>query len=88
MDETLNIWLHDYHSTHGTAVGQIGRSQKEVRRKETWLLTYPPGAPDGFEETTIHCSSFAIRIEFPNHRIGTSRYVENLRACEKVPGSS
>lgn len=80
MDETLNIWLHDYHSTHGTAVGQNGRNQKEVRTKETWLLAYPPGAPDGFEETTIHCSSLAIRIEFPNHRVGTSRYVENLRA--------
>ena len=82
MDETLNIWLHDYHSTHGTAVGQKGQNQKEVRRKETWLLAYPPGAPDGFEETTIHCSSLAIRIEFPNHA-GTPRYVENLRAFVK-----
>ena len=80
MDTALNIWLHDYRSTHGTAVGQNGLNQKEVRRKETWLLAYPPGAPDGFEETTIHCSSLAIRIEFPNHRAGTPRYVENLRA--------
>jgi len=83
VDKTLNIWLHDYHSTHGTAVGQNGRNQKEVRRKETWLLAYPPGAPDEFEETTIHCSSLAIRIEFPNHRAGTSRYVKNLRAFVK-----
>ncbi|KAK5071413.1 hypothetical protein LTR70_010563 [Exophiala xenobiotica] len=62
VDETLNIWLHDYHSTHGTAVGQNGLNQKEVRRKET---------------------SLAIRIEFPNHRAGTPRYVENLRAFVK-----
>ncbi|GAB1311976.1 hypothetical protein MFIFM68171_02186 [Madurella fahalii] len=63
-------------------LGTAGRreSAKEVRRKETWLLAYPPGASDGFEETTIHCSSLAIRIEFPNHRIGAPRYVENLRA--------
>lgn len=44
---------------------------------------YPPGAPDGFEETTIHCSSLAVRIEFPNHRAGASHYVENLRAFVK-----
>ncbi|KAK0335642.1 hypothetical protein LTR94_011897 [Friedmanniomyces endolithicus] len=80
VDETLNIWLHDYHSTHGTAVGQNGLNQKEVRRKETWLLAYPPGAPDGFEETTIHCSNLAVKFEFPNHRAGTSHHVENLRA--------
>ena len=79
MDKTLNIWLHDYHSTHGTAVDQNGQNQKEVRRKETWLLAYPPSAPDKFEETTIYCSGLAIRIEFPNHRAGTTRYVKNLR---------
>jgi len=83
VDEALNIWLHDYNSTHGTAVGQNGQNQTEVRRKETWLLAYPPDAPDRFEETTIHCSSLAIRIEFPNHRAGTLRYVENLRAFVK-----
>ena len=83
MDETLNVWLHDYHSTHGTAVGQNGLNQKEVRRKETWLLVYSLGDSDGFEETTIHCSSLIIRIEFPNHRAGTSRYVENLQAFVK-----
>ncbi|KAL9039365.1 MAG: hypothetical protein Q9180_002573 [Flavoplaca navasiana] len=83
VDEALNIWLHDYRSTHGTAVGQNGQNQKEVRRKDTWLLAYPPGAPDGFEETTIHCSSLAIRIELPNHGAGSPRYVENLRAFVK-----
>ncbi len=83
MDETQNIWLHDYHSMHGTAVDQNGLNQKEVRRKETWLLAYSPGASDGFEETTIHCSNLIIRIEFPKHRAGTPRYVENLRVFVK-----
>jgi hypothetical protein len=53
-----------------------------VRRKETWLLAYPPDAPNEFKETMIHCSSLAIRIEFPN-RAGTPRYVKNLRAFVK-----
>ncbi|KAF2006473.1 hypothetical protein P154DRAFT_422063, partial [Amniculicola lignicola CBS 123094] len=80
----LSIWLHDYHSTHGTAVGQNGQNQKEVRRKETWLLAYPPSAPDGFEEMTIHCSSLAIRIEFPNHRTGAPDY-PSTQAPSKAP---
>lgn len=83
MDESLNIWLHDYHSAHGTAVDQNSLNQKEVRRKETWLLAFSPGASDGFKNTTIHCSGLGIRIEFLNHNVETSRYVENLRAFVK-----
>lgn len=83
MDEALHIWLHDYESTHGTAVGQNGQNQTEARRKETWILAYAPGAPNEIEERTIHCSSLAIRIEFPNHAAAPPRYVENLRAFVK-----
>ena len=84
MNETLHIWLHDYYSTYGTAVGQNGMSQEEVRRKETWLLAFPPGAANNiFKETTIHCSSLVLKIEFPNQRAETPRYVENLRAFVK-----
>jgi hypothetical protein len=83
VDKAFHIWLHDYNSTHGTAVGQNGQNQTEVRRKETWLLAYPPDTPDGFEKTTIHCSSLAIKIEFLNHRAGKPRYVENLQAFVK-----
>ncbi|KAF2007836.1 kinase-like protein [Amniculicola lignicola CBS 123094] len=88
VDDNLNIWLHDYHSTHGTAVGQNGKNQNDVRRKETWLMAYPPGAPGGFQDMTINCGSLAIMIEFPNHRDGAPSYVENLRAfvekCQKA----
>ena len=83
MDEALHIWLHDYESTHGTAVGQNGKNQAEIRRKETWILGYAPGTPDEFEEMTIHCSSLGVRIEFPNHASAPPRYVENLRAFVK-----
>ena len=83
MDEALHIWLHDYESTHGTAVGQNGQNQTEVRRKQTWILAYAPGIADEFEERTIHCGSLAIKIEFPNHTEASARYVENLRAFVK-----
>ncbi|KAF3768260.1 hypothetical protein M406DRAFT_251247, partial [Cryphonectria parasitica EP155] len=72
------IWLHDYESTHGTAVGQNGQNQTEVRRKETWILAYSPGSRDVFEERTIHCASLAIKIEFPNHEMAPSRYALGL----------
>lgn len=83
IDEALCIWLHGYDLTHGTAVGQNGQNQMEVRRKETWILAYAPGTPDEFEERTIHCSSLAFRIEFPNHAAPTSGYIENLQAFVK-----
>lgn len=83
MDEALNIWLHDYHFTHGTAVGHDDENHKEIRKKETWLLAYSFRAPENFEKTTIHCSKLIIRIEFLNHRAGNSPYIENLRAFVK-----
>lgn len=88
VDEALHIWLYDYESTHGTAVSQNGQNQTEVRKKETWILAYRLGSPDEFEARTIHCSSLAIRIEFPNHTAAPPRYVKNLRAfvqkCQEV----
>ena len=35
VDDKLCVWLHDYHSTHGTAVGHDHQNEREVRRKET-----------------------------------------------------
>ena len=46
-------------------------------------MAYAPGAPDQFEEITVHCGSLAVRVEFPNHAAGTLRYVENLWAFIK-----
>jgi hypothetical protein len=75
--------LHDYYSTHGTAVGSNGQNQKEVRRKETWILTFEPGTRNRFGEITIHSSSLTTKIEFPNYAAVHPRYVENLRAFVK-----
>lgn len=70
-------------SAHGTAVGQNGQNQTQVRRKETWILAYTPSIADEFEVRTIHCGSLAIKIEFSNHSDAFARYVENLRAFVK-----
>ena len=34
-DDEHCIWLHDYHSTHGTAVGYNGQKDNELRRNHT-----------------------------------------------------
>ena len=90
VDDDLCIWLHDYHSTHGTAVGYSGQNRDEVRKKETWILAYQPGTPNEFGEITIHSGGLAVKIEFPNHLVAEPRYIENLRVfvnqCrEEVP---
>jgi hypothetical protein len=41
-DDEHSIWLHDYHSSHGTAVGYDEQMQDDVRRKETWIMSYGP----------------------------------------------
>ncbi|KAL9118861.1 MAG: hypothetical protein Q9187_004583 [Circinaria calcarea] len=61
-------------------VGYKGQNQKEVRKKETWILTYEPGVPNPFGDITIHLGGLAIKIEFPNHAAADPQYVDNLRA--------
>lgn len=80
MDDDLCIWLHDYHSTHGTAVGYNGQAQKEVVKRETWILAYGPGTRNPFGEITIHSGGLVVKIEFPNHAAADPKYIENLRA--------
>lgn len=88
MNKALNIWLHDYHFTHGTAVGHDDENHKKIRKKKTWFLTYSLKASENFEKTTIHCSKLIIQIEFFNHRAKNPPYIENLRAfmkkCQKA----
>jgi hypothetical protein len=80
IDDNLWIWLHDYYSTHGTAVSHNGQNEREARRKETWILAYEPGAMYQFRDTRIHCGNLAFEIEFPNHNAKNTKYVKNLRA--------
>ena len=65
MDEALRIWLHDYSSTHGTAVGQNSQNQTEFRKKETWILAYAPGTPDEFEERRFAAAASRSGLSFP-----------------------
>ena len=82
VDDKLHIWLPDCQSTHGTAVGYGGQNEKQVRKRETWILAYEPGILNPFGKTTIHSGSLAVGIEFPNHTTTHphSQYVKNLRA--------
>jgi hypothetical protein len=80
VDDAHNIWLHDYHSAFGTAVEHNRQNGTEVRRKETWLLRFPATSKGEFSGSIIHCGRFAIRIDFPNHKSNSPRYVENLQA--------
>ena len=74
------IFLHDYHSSHGTAVSYNHEKQDEVRKKETWILSRGPGTRTRWKDIIIHAGGLAIKIEFPNQRAGPPEYVKNLRA--------
>ena len=78
------IWLHDYHSSVGTAIGYDERMKDEVRRKETWILSHRPGSEKkGLGEITIHIGKLSCKIEFPNHEAAHPEYIRNLRAFIK-----
>ena len=83
MDDRLWIWLHDYHSTHGTAVAHNGRNETEVRKKDTWLLAYGPTSRKQLKNVTIHSAGLVMKIEFPNHGAAEPQYVANLVAFVK-----
>jgi hypothetical protein len=80
VDDNLYIWLHDYHSAHGSAVGYNGQNEREVRKGETWILAFAPGEENPFGQITLHSGSLAVEINFVNHTTQDPRYVENLRA--------
>ena len=80
IDENFCIFLHDFHSSYGTAVGYDHQKHDEVRKKETWFLSYKPGIPNRWNDITIYSGGLAIKIEFPNQEAGRPQYIENLRA--------
>lgn len=68
VDERGWVFLHDYHSSHGSAVGYNYEKQDEVRKKETWILSHGPGIRTQWEDVVIHAGGLAIKIEFPNQQ--------------------
>jgi hypothetical protein len=84
-DDEHCIWLHDYHSSFGTAVGYSEQMQDEVQREETWILSYGPGSEKTEElgKITIHIRKLAYKVEFPNHQAAHPEYIKNLRAFIK-----
>ena len=92
VDDEMRIWLHDYYSKHGTAVGYDKQNADERRVQETWLLAFGPGIRNRLGHLTIDSGDLIIGIEFPNHEGGNAQYLENLRALidktkeNEVPG--
>lgn len=79
-DDEYCIWLHDYHSSLGTAIDYDEQKNKEVRRKDTWILSYGPGSKETHLGTiTIHVGNLSYKIEFPNHRVAHPEYTKNLQ---------
>lgn len=83
VDLNLNIWLHDFHSTYGTAVMHNGQNREEVRRRETWILAFTPNVRKQFNEIVIYTNGLGICIEFPNHDCDNAQYRANLQAFAK-----
>lgn len=83
VDDNLCIWLHDYHSAHGSAVGQSGQNKYEVRKGETWILAFELGEDNPFGDITIHLGSLEVEISFINHTMAGLPYIKNLRAFVK-----
>ncbi|KJZ70486.1 hypothetical protein HIM_10115 [Hirsutella minnesotensis 3608] len=87
-DSDLRIWLHDYSSSHGTAVGYDGQNQEETRKKEKWILAFSPGTKNYCPEISIHSGGLAIIVEFPNHEAARPQYVESLKTFFNQHGAS
>ena len=80
IDEKFCVWLHDFYSSHGTAVGYDHEHQDEIRKGESWILFYEPGNSKQWKDIRIHSGGLTIKIEFPNHKEQYPQYMQNLRA--------
>lgn len=69
------MFLHDYDSSHGTAVGYDDHNKHEKRRQETWNLARGLG-----RDITIHVGDMEMKIEFPSQSVSHSEYRENMQA--------
>lgn len=79
IDKKLRIWLRDFYSSRGTAVSYSDDNQDDVRKKESWILSFEPGHLKQWKEIKIRSGGLAIKVEFPNQGAGRPQYVENLR---------
>jgi hypothetical protein len=77
IDEHLWVWLHDHHSTYGTAVGYNHQAKNQVHTKETWILAYAPGVSPPWNDVRV---CLAFKVDFPNHLAAHPQYIANLRA--------
>lgn len=88
IDDNYWIWLHDYHSSHGSAVRYDEHKKDEVRKRDSWILSYGPGQRMHWETIEVYVSGLAFRIKFPNHNLASPKYMANLRAfrerCKKA----
>jgi len=83
IDDTLRVRLRDG-SKHGTAVECNRQNREEKRKNDYWTLTMVPGLGRLFDTTTIHTSSIALTVEFPNHANPSSEYLQNLKKFDQL----
>lgn len=82
VNKNFCVELHE-DSTFGTAVGYNGEAKDEIRRKNTWILSFEPGRKTKWRDVRIYVpdeAGLAFKIEFPNHEAGRPEYLANLRA--------
>ncbi|KAI9790621.1 MAG: hypothetical protein M1816_004954 [Peltula sp. TS41687] len=63
---------------HGTAVGYEDEKKDEVRKCDTWILSYAPGQQKRWHDITVHVGGLGFKINFPNHEAASPEYMSNL----------
>ncbi|KAL9003068.1 MAG: hypothetical protein Q9188_004035 [Gyalolechia gomerana] len=77
----LRVMLHE-DSTYGTAVSYDGEAKTEVRKRNTWILSFEPGAHRQWTEVIVHVpntTGLVFTIDFPNQMLGPPNYIAHLR---------
>lgn len=68
-------------SKYGTAVGYDGKAKDQSRINYTWTLALAPGTHQHWTEVIVYVPDRkgpAFIIDFPNHRVGEEKYLDNL----------
>lgn len=83
VDDDFCIWLHDFQSSHGTAVGYNGQGQDEIRKKDTWILSYGPGRTQHWEDIRIYSVALLSRLSSPT----TRQRILSISSTSELPQS-
>lgn len=82
ITEEFRVELHET-SRHGTVISYDNQGKDVVVKDDKRLLSFEPGAQKQWNEIIVYvpdAKGLAFKIDFPSHRVGASKYRENLRA--------